>query len=166
VEKALKGRNPRRAPARSAVHPSGASSGEARGRSRERTPEGSKASRRATRPSAGEPEGSLTFAQTARGEARVMVGRTDGRGKPVFPCLESRTVVPSRGLRARPGRGARRKAVGHAGGLRAGVTVDVEPAGKQKAAERRHGSSGRESSEGRIPTTSNPFQSDKAAVRS
>jgi len=38
--------------------------------------------------------------------------------------------------------------------LRAGVTVDVEPAGKQKAVERRHGSSGGESSGGRIPGTS------------
>jgi hypothetical protein len=126
-----------------------------RGRSRERTPEGSKASKRAKRPRAGEPEGLLCrSSRSSCGATRAVDRRSSrSRGNHVPASSVSNACPLHGGLRARLGRGAWWKPVGQPGNLRAGDTVDVEPARKQKAAERRHGSPGRESSEGRIPGT-------------
>jgi len=74
-----------------------------------------------------------------------------GKPRSRVQCLER--VSSSRGA-ASEARTRRAVETGRtARNLRAGDTVDVEPARKQKAAERRHGSPGRESSEGRIPGT-------------
>lgn len=126
-----------------------------RGRSRERTPGGSKASKRAKRPRAGEPEGFLwRSSRSSCGATRAVDRRSSrSRGNHVPASSVSNACPLHGGLRARLGRGAWWKPVGQPGNLRAGDTVDVEPARKQKAAERRHGSPGRESSEGRIPGT-------------
>jgi len=134
VEKALEGRKPRRAPARSAVRaPSGESPGAARGRSRERTPEGSKASKRAKRPYAGEPEGLLSAVEVAsRGNSWGGQAVSTIAGKPRSRAHVRPGRPPHGGLRARQGGGARRKPVGQPRDLRAGGTVDVEPARKQR----------------------------------
>jgi hypothetical protein len=88
------------------------------------------------------------------GQLARWTGGLHDRGETTFPRPVSRARRPLHGgLRTRLGRGARWKPVGQPRDLRAGVTVDVEPARKHKAVERRHGSSGRESSEGRIPGT-------------
>lgn len=85
--------------------------------------------------------------------ARWTGGLSRSRGNHVPASSVSSACPLHGGLRARLGRGAWWKPVGQPGNLRAGDTVDVEPTRKQKAAERRHGSPGRESSEGRIPGT-------------
>jgi hypothetical protein len=155
TEKALEGQKPRRAPARSAVGFFGRKLEGLRGRSRERTPGGSKASKRAKRPRAGEPEGLLCrSSRSPCGATRAVDRRSSrSRGNHVPLSSVSNACPLHGGLRARLGRGAGWKPVGQPGNLRAGDTVDVEPARKHKAVERRHGSSGRESSEGRIPGT-------------
>jgi hypothetical protein len=90
----------------------------------------------------------------ARGNSRggQAVFTIAGKPRSRVQCLER--VSSSRGA-ASEARTRRAVETGRtARNLRAGDTVDVEPARKQKAVERRHGSSGRESSEGRIPGTS------------
>jgi hypothetical protein len=127
--------------------------GRVRGRSRERTPEGSKASRRANGRVPASPEVSCRLLKRRAGQLARRWGGLTIAGKP-----RSRVTVvhgcPFAGAPSTARRGARWKPVGQPGGLRAGVTVAIEPAGKQEAVERRHGSSGGESSEGRIPRTS------------
>lgn len=104
---------------------------------------------------AGEPEGNRSAVEVdARGDSRggQAVSTIAGKSRPA-PGVASR-----RGPSGGSGGAARRRRAAESDrknrSLRAGRTVEAEPAGKQKAAGRRHGSSRGEGSEGRTPRTS------------
>jgi len=140
VEQALKGKNPRRAPAGYLTLARG-------GAVAERTPGGSKASKWACRPSTGEPSvfGKWT-ARAARSRASRRPDSATARN------LRPGSCVPVR-LRA----GLQGKELGACGESdreflenTALAAVEREPARKQKARESGYGSSGRESSVGKF----------------